>query len=238
MKIISWNCHYGFTKDKQDRIREFARKHDDADIYLIQEAKENDIINLDEFKYRHWYGDHAEFGACHKARANSGDLGIAIMSNKYKIKRIDEGIERFRYVLPYEVSCDNEKYIIFHVWTKAFPEFYSEAIIPALEYYKHQLPSENIILMGDFNFGKEFGDSFFTSFDEGLKIYNLEKPDDIIQKTNTETFIYKNKTYFDDCLYYSNTLKVIDYDVGKTDPWFHISDHCPVYAEIKIKKSQ
>ena len=89
MKIISWNCHYGFTKDKQDRIREFARKHDDADIYLIQEARENDIINLTDFPHRHWYGDHAEFGACHKARANSGDLGIAIMSNKYEIKRVD-----------------------------------------------------------------------------------------------------------------------------------------------------
>lgn len=135
MKIISWNCHNGFTKDKQDRIREFARKHDNADIYLIQEAKENDIINLEEFTHRHWYGDHAEFGDCHKPRANSGDLGIAIMSTKYKIQRIDEGRERYRYVLPYRVYSEDEEYIIFNVWSKAFNEFYFEAIEPALNYY-------------------------------------------------------------------------------------------------------
>lgn len=243
MKIISWNCHYGFTKDKQDRIREFARKHDDADIYLIQEAKENDIINLEEFTHRHWYGDHAEFGDCHKPRANSGDLGIAIMSTKYKIQRIDEGRERYRYVLPYRVYSEDEEYIIFNVWTKAFNEFYFEAIEPALNYYSDYIENnQNVIMMGDFNFGVDFHNKFFETFDSKINKYNLEKPYDIIEKQNTNTYYSsKDKKYFfNDCLYHSAKVKVKDYKVGETKDWIEngISDHCPVYVEIEIQKSR
>lgn len=243
MKIVSWNCRYGLTDEKMDSLKKFCNN---VDVYALQEVKENDVINRDYFKYRHWYGDHAEFGDCHVPRANTGDLGIAIFSNTYKIERIDEGRERFRYVLPYKLMNDKEEFILINIWTKSFPEYYSESIIPALQYYKEYLKGKPIVMIGDFNFGRTIDDIFFVEFDDEVnKISNLSKPIECIKKQNTDTYYSfdSKKYYFNDCLYFTKHWNLIAYKVGNRDEWIRIknpnikkfSDHCPIMAELELQ---
>ena len=126
MKIVSWNCHYNFTKNKFDSLMSSEdKKFFGADIYAFQEVLENDFIDMsdlgfsNEYKYRHWYGDHQEFGNCHEARPWEGDLGLVLVS-KLKFHRFDQGLMRFRYVVPYIFyeEHNNEKFLLVHVWTK------------------------------------------------------------------------------------------------------------------------
>ncbi|MCR4821279.1 MAG: hypothetical protein K5873_00210 [Treponema sp.] len=243
MKIVSWNCRYGLDEKKWNAVKEFCP---DADFYLIQETKENDVINCSDFNFRHWYGDHQEFGDCRIPSHNSGDLGIAIFSETYKIERIDEGRERYRYVLPYKVTSikDNKQFILIHVWTKGFPDYYYISVNHALNYYKKQLQSLNlpIIMIGDFNFGRKIDAEFFVKFDDELeRVLGLKKPEEYLKKSNTDTFYYeKNRNYyFNDCMYLSSEWKMIDYKVGERDKWIgkdkSYSDHCPIMAELEFK---
>lgn len=72
MRIITWNCRYGFSKEKIDYIAELH-----PDLLVIQECMESDMIECKKVWLNvDWYGDHLEFSKYRKG----GDLGIGIFS--------------------------------------------------------------------------------------------------------------------------------------------------------------
>lgn len=250
MKIVSWNCHYGLDANKfKEVVTNGTFK--DADVYAFQEVLENEFISIPEFekggeyKYRHWYGDHEEYGDCHISRGAEGDLGIVLISKTYKIQRFDQGRIKFRYVVPYILTNGNEKFILIHVWTKSKPDGYIKPIYDALEYYKEQFENEGIekiIMLGDFNFGIKFRDEKskkeLAAIEEKINKLSggLSRSDKF---ENCETFRWdKNKEYyFNDCIYTKNIkMKDDDIEIGNKEEWIesNLSDHCPIMAELEI----
>ena len=56
MKIVSWNCRYGFDGEKPKTIEKL-----NAGILVIPECREMDMEKSDYDKERRdWYGDHKE----------------------------------------------------------------------------------------------------------------------------------------------------------------------------------
>lgn len=246
MKIVSWNCHYGLNKEKFEKLLNDS-DFDDADIYAFQEVHENDFIkisdfeNTDKYKYRHWYGDHQEFGNCHKARSQEGDLGIVLISKNYRMERFDEGLIRFRYVVPYFMLEDGkEKFILIHVWTKGNPDGYIKPIYDALEFYKEQFDDKlPIVMVGDFNFGINFENQQHKK--ELVKIEKKikELSGGLVRSEKFEncvTFMHVNiNYYFNDC-FYTKGMNV-EITIGDKSKWINsVSDHCPIMAELDFKK--
>ena len=257
MKIVSWNCHYGLDKTKFEQIMK-DKTFGDADIYAFQEVLENEFIDIaafDESKdyiYRHWYGDHQEYGNCHIPRGEEGDLGIVLMSKKYRIQRFDQGLIRFRYVVPYimlekKEETEKEKFILIHVWTKGKPDGYIEPIYKALNYYKNQIEQKKlpIVMVGDFNFGVKFEDSFLCDFQKEISksIPNLKMLNINTSCKNRQTFYFPkcSKTpYFNDTIYTRNCVG--EMIIGNTKDWIKalgatedLSDHCPIMAELELQ---
>ena len=250
MKIVSWNCHYGLDADKFKEVVMKKSTFADADVYAFQEVLENEFISIPEFekggeyKYRHWYGDHREYGDCRLPNRNEGDLGIALISKTYKIQRFDQGRIKFRYVVPYILTKDNEKFILIHVWTKDKPHGYRKPIYDALKYYKEQFKNEGIekiVMLGDFNFGIKFRDEKskkdLAAIEKKIKEFSggLSRSDKF---ENCETFRWdKNKEYyFNDCIYTTENITVNKIEIGNKKDWIenNLSDHCPIMAELEI----
>ena len=250
LKIVSWNCHYGLDTVKLKELLKNTDFGKDVSLFAFQEILENeyiDIADCDEaakYKYRHWYGDHQEFGDCHVPRGTEGDLGTALMSCEYKMHRFDQGRIKFRYVIPYiMLKNDSASFILIHVWTKGMPNGYIEPVYKALEHYT-PLFEENetyknlpMILIGDFNFGVKFDNPFFEKFDSELEKYGFKKNDDKIKENDPiQTFRYPrypDRKYFNDCIY-TKKCTVKSFKIGKESEWKDFSDHCPIMAEIEF----
>ena len=106
MKIISWNCYgatdkKGFSKEKINYITKF-----EADIYIIQECKDDDINNLNK-KYKK--------SCCDKVYS---DYGIGIFSDIYNITKQPEHNRNFRYLVPFKISKNKFEFTLFVVWSK------------------------------------------------------------------------------------------------------------------------
>ena len=56
MRMVSWNCHYGFAGKKPETIKKLS-----ADILVIPECREKDMEGSGfGTTNRDWYGDHKE----------------------------------------------------------------------------------------------------------------------------------------------------------------------------------
>ena len=252
MKIVSWNCHYGLTEDKFNQLMKAENGiFSKADILVLQEVLENEFINISDYpeafnyKYRHWYGDHHEFGKAKPPRNDSGDLGIVILSKNYRIKRIDQGLIRFRYIVPYIVENKNECFILLHAWTKGKPIGYISPIYETLKFYNPELNKNiPIVMIGDFNFGKTFDDPFFSTFKK--RVNNLVPGLNMLSiiSDNKRTFYYPDypeKEYFNDCVFTKNCRG--HFLIGEPNIWIQAlgadtdySDHCPILSEIELIK--
>lgn len=241
MKIASWNCHFGMTGEKAKKLADFAN----ADIYFVQETEENDTAEYPEIEKalgprKCWYGDHKEYDMC-----GGGDLGIAIFSRDYTVKRIHKGTEQFRYVVPYEITKNDsgEKFYALHVWAKKYPDYYENAVIEALKVFDDEI-FKNAIMIGDFNFGrllepkndnqKQLDERFNNATSEvGLKLVN--------NGLNGESWTYKDwrGKYLNDCCFVSAQWKTKSLPlpigdenvfIGKEDS---TSDHRPILVELE-----
>lgn len=238
MKIVTWNCHYGLTKKKAQKVADWAG----ADIYFIQEVEKNDACKEVEDKLGrmcHWYGDHKEYDAY----GGKGDLGIAIFSKEWTAKRINKGTERFRYVVPYMITKNDgsKKFIAFHVWTKPAPYHcsanvdaklsgYPNVVYEAALTYKEfraQIFTSPFIMLGDFNFGGK-KDENYPHFDEKLKtLVNLSclGNGELTYRGNSAEYYCPN-----DCIYVSPNWEVATYVVEKDCG----GDHLPIMVELVL----
>ena len=233
MQITCWNVHYDINVKKYEHIK----KHP-CDILILPECthKSFDFIKAD-WEYCLWYND--------TLYENKSDFGIAILSNKYRLDFTDNFNRNLRYVIPLKVSNDKEfLFYLFAIWTKKLPIAYSVNVLKALEFpgYQEYL-SDKAIFIGDFNTNVKSGQT--KTYDDLVKTGLIDCMDKEHQLTRT---FYQNENYgFYTADYCFATQKMKDnYEILESlgemkeeitgnDKYEGLSDHCPVFVEIKGK---
>jgi hypothetical protein len=195
LEIVSWNCRNGLGMNKAKII---FTKFPDADIFVIQECKREDIYTfVYDWKFKNWYGDDLEYS----------DLGIAVFSKNHEVKLTDTFNRNFRYVVPYTIKIDEKLLTLFAVWAKPVPVPYDKNVTQAVNSPEYrELICNNTVIIGDFNTGRS--DDYPERYDdlrENLKDFKnctLGKPEEL-----KNTFCSnKNKMYLNDFCFVSEDL--------------------------------
>jgi exonuclease III len=256
MKIVSWNCHYGFDGKKPETIKKYG-----ADILVIPECREMDMkgSGYDE-KHHDWYGDHKEatdtLGNINKEK----DLGIGIfwkdgirISLKQEWKDDLRHNSDFRYLVPYKVEGNFETFTLIAVWTKnktdvSDPLDYVQKAHAAVDRYKSiGLLKGHVILIGDFNSNDIWNDRYRKEWNHSALV---EKLGEIgikecffpLEKNKYHTFYYyRNNEEFwvvDDYCFASvdiaKSAKLSVPDSARVKRWNGLSDHCPIIVDFDL----
>lgn len=236
MRIITWNCRYGFSKEKIDYIAELH-----PDLLVIQECMESDMIECKKVWLNvDWYGDHLEFSKYRKG----GDLGIGIFSNKYTFSISEFHNTAIRYVVPYKVKIENTEIYLFSVWTKTegCKEPYIGQINEALNYPEYQPLLDNSIFIGDFNANKIWDiKENVSSFENALsdiKSHNLKSvyhtfTNEKFGQENQATSYQSQGNYHIDYCFVPNSIKVNNVKLLEFEKT-KISDHLPMIIDISL----
>jgi len=236
MRIVSWNCCWqkkGFTGEKRNEILKL-----NPDILIVQECKQDDWEKLNYSSEKgHWYGDGKE---------SQGDpnknLGIGILCNeKYSIDCSlfrGKDLSNMRYAVPYIIKKGNEEILtIFSVWTKKI-ESYHVSILNSLEYFYEKINSP-IVLVGDFNTGRQYGNKesgkFYEYIKKELKTKYLIENCAFWQEWLPTFHNKKNGNYdfyLNDHCFYEWRYNVLSFGMGSWLHWSKHSDHIPIIIDF------
>ena len=246
MKIVSWNCKVGFNRKKAEYINKY-----NADIYIIQECTKKDIEQLKDFKkYSTWYGDNID-----------SIYGVGYFSDNYQCKLLPEHNNAFRYVVPYEISGENEHFTIFSIWTKDKDIDnkkieYTEQVWKAINYdaYKQYL-NNSALLIGDFNSNNYWHKQYIAKkvpsqsdiikklselnivsvYHEYYKCINGKEEDPTLLWQMSEV----QRFHIDYC-FASLDFNIKNIEIGTINEWrkTKYSDHCPLIIELELDKSE
>ena len=243
MKIISWNCHFGFDRKKAEYILKY-----NADIFVIQECTEEDLTKLiDIWKNILWYGDYID-----------GKYGIGIFSNSFNLKKIENHKTEYRYIVPYKIFNDKTNFTLFSIWTKnvdlnKFKKEYVEQTYYAIKEAAYQeLLKSPVLLIGDFNsnnfFDKDYKRKKVPSHNDiigYLREYNIESCYHKYYncKDGSEihpTLLWQNKIdqqFHIDYCFSSLDFEIKNVDIGSLVEWEQtkLSDHCPLIVDLEFK---
>jgi len=247
MRIISWNCHYGFDKNKPKAIKKL-----EADILVIPECRNKDMKNysLDE-KHRDWYGDQKEAKNRNGKIIEEKDLGIGIFWNEGitliklpEFENICKNEKTFRYVVPYKVEGKFKSFTLVAVWTKAEPYYYDRNVIEAVSYYKSKgLFNNNTIIIGDYNTFDKNNNQRLEGLEKDLSSFSMIN---CAKKSNfhkESTFISsKDGDGIDDFCFISENFDCKNIKFTTHNDWkeekgkkhWNGSDHCPISVEFDI----
>lgn len=233
MKIISWNCNMAFRK-KSKAILDLS-----PDILVVQECehiskyKEHELISASNQFI--WIGENL-------------NKGIGIFSfNEYQIKLSDTYSDRYKYIIPLEVSGD-KNFNLFAIW--AMPDKMQKAtsyigqIWQSIEYYKDEL-NKSSVLIGDWNSNQ--------IWDKKRKVGNHTQTVDKLKKQQIQSLYHtihkvKHGEENDPTLYLTKNIKKpyhIDYcfasteliteettvQIGTYEDWIRLSDHMPLIVD-------
>jgi len=241
-KIVSWNCRFGFDKNKAGYIKKYL-----GDIYIIQECTKDDIENLKEsYKYCMWYGDNID-----------SKYGIGIFSDNFKIELLQNFNPDFRFVIPFKIYNENDEFIIFVVWTKDKDKNnkkmeYTEQTWQAINYKNYEeILSGTVILIGDFNsnnyWDKQYKQKKIPSHKDIInklkeykiesayhKYYNIEDGNE-----NDATLFWqmdKNKRFHIDYCFLSNDFGINNVQIENSEEWEKnkYSDHSPIIVDLML----
>jgi exonuclease III len=234
MKIVSWNCRYGFTLEKLVAVSEYS-----PDILVIQECVKSDFDVLkSNWNYKNWYNDDLN--------QEESKLGVAIFSNNHNIEFTEIFNRKYRYVIPYKISNGEHEFILFTVWIKPLNRDYFKPLENAVKYYREkEMLVDNSIIIGDFN-------TFAKDNNERLK--DLENKLSPMINCTSDTQFWKTATYYDathgygidDFCFVSKNIKDkynIDVNVpdgwdeekDKSHHWKGLSDHSPIIVNLYLK---
>ena len=240
MKIVSWNCRFGFSEEKAKYIKNY-----EADLYVIQECLEKDLDSVKNyFINKSFYCDNVE-----------SKYGVGIFSDIYSFQILPEHNLNFRYIVPYKIYNDDTDFILFSIWTKDKDEKnnkieYTEQTWKAINYedYKKYL-SKSIILIGDYN-SNNFWDKKYIQQNKPshndiitkLENYGIEsayhKFYNCIDGNEIDpTLLWKmdknNKFHIDYC-FISMDYRINNIKIGSIEDWEKnkLSDHCPLIVDI------
>jgi exonuclease III len=256
MKIVSWNCHYGFDGKKPKTIKEY-----NADILVIPECREMDMkeSGYDE-KHRYWWGDHKE--TKDKLKALGVGVfwkdGITITPLPEWEKTLSENSD-FRYLIPYTVEGNFESFTLIAVWTKnkidaGDPLDYIQKAHAAVDYYKSiGLLNGLVVMIGDFNSNSIWDNCYrkecnHSALVEKLKQMEIKDCSSSLDKNKYNTYYYyhnnKESYVIDDYCFASDKIaKSSKFTVPSSDEWTSengvkrwrgLSDHCPISVEFNF----
>jgi len=258
LRIVSWNCHYGFYGEKTKVLKEY-----DADILVIPECREMDMEESGYVeKYRDWWGDHKE------ATDNSGnvnkknDLGVGVFwKDGITVTQLPQWKETlsknndFRYLIPYKVEGNFELFTLIAVWTKnkmdvCDPLDYVQKAHAAVDHYKSiGLLDGLVILIGDFNSNSIWDNCYRKEYNHSALVKKLKQMEikdcsGSFEKYNTYYYYYNSKEYSvvdDYCFASAKMYKSAKFSVPDSDKWISengkkrwrgLSDHCPIIIDF------
>jgi exonuclease III len=250
LRIVSWNCHLGFTAEKAKIISEY-----EPDILVVQECTktEHDVLKS-AWTYKNWYGDDMEVS----------NLGLAVFSNKYKLEFTPEFNRNFRYVVPYHVTGEGKDFILFTVWTQNCTKnikdsfAYIGQVYGAVNYPGYaDLFNKSVVIIGDFNANKYWDDECkklhrptYSDVVQGLEKKNIRSV--YHQKNSCEHGQEEFKTHFNDgqkkfyhvdycfaseSMGSKNIISIEEKewkDTENSKRWRGLSDHCPIIVDFDI----
>jgi exonuclease III len=256
MKIVSWNCHYGFDGNKPEIVKKF-----DADILVIPECREIDMeVQGYDKNHRDWYGDGKEAEGLPENIRKERDLGIGVFwKDSITVEQLPvwkndlRHNSDFRYLVPYKIGGSFSPFILITVWTKnktdaSDPLDYVQKAHAAVDHYKSiGLLDERVIIIGDFNsnikwdshYRKDWNHSALVKKLKEIRIQECVLP---LVKDKYHTYCYNNrgKDYLvvDDYCFASNEIASAAKFSVPADGWvanrWHGSDHCPICVEFDI----
>jgi hypothetical protein len=235
LRIISWNCHYGLNLKKYLVMKEY-----NPQVLIIQECTKADfefIKNM--WEYRNWYNDDMY--------SYDRGLGLAIFSNNCKINFTEFFNRKFRYMIPYEITWNDEKFVLFMIWINPVEKNnYIRHFYDAVDYYKTKgMLNEKSILIGDFNLFSNDKNNGKEKMEE--KLYPLVNCTKGTQFSDTVTYFDSKYGYgINDLCFITNDIKndyKIDINIpnewdekkDKEHHWKDLSDHSPIILDIKLK---
>jgi exonuclease III len=253
MRIVSWNCGYGFDKIKSDAISRF-----DADILVVQECRKNEWDTFYPLGiHSDWYGsDNLMYNSdcqyhqpgiffgrdSHVYGGQDKGQGIGLFSNKYQFKLLGELVYDYahRYVIPYAVSGDGKEFTLVVVYyignaleCDIFDTLTVEHINKVIEFYKNLL-KEPVIVMGDFN------STEIVNVRKELEKVNVFDCSQKISGISTPTYRYatfngQKEEVTTNCCFATKDMfgKVSHFEIDTWKEWEQYSDHYPMIVDFK-----
>jgi exonuclease III len=235
LKILSWNCHYGLNLEKYLAIMEYK-----PEVLILQECTKTDFEFIkSKWEYGNWYND--------ALYSHDRGLGLAILSNECKINFTEIFNRRFRYMIPYELTWNDERFTVFITWINPTDKKnYDEHLYDAIDYYRNKgMLNEKSIVIGDFN--------TFVKGDKDLKLleekmlplvncpkeawfpptycHALNSVDDIYM--GVDDFCFVSEDMINNFIIHINRLSVWDKAQDKDNHWKGLSDHCPIIVDLQ-----
>ena len=231
MKIVSWNANGKFSEKFPTILEE------DADIYVIQECENPEIVNSKEYtefaSNYFWVGENQYYG-----------LGIFAKDN-VKLKLMDFDAKGLRYFIPVNV---NDDFNLLGVWTNPDMDGTKTIYYPKeiTKYYEEHNDSgffnEDMIICGDFNCDVRLKGSHAKNVYKVIEklsecglvdIYHHLTNEKEGEETKPTFYMYRHldKPYHLDHIF-SSSDKVKDLKIGDADKWLQLSDHVPLIFKI------
>lgn len=263
MKIVSWNCQYGFDGEKPETIKKF-----DADILVIPECREQDMEGSGfGTTNRDWYGDHKETQGLPENIRAERDLGIGVFWKEgITIARLPEWENtlskdtNFRYLIPYKVAGKFAPFTLIAVWTKNKLDMtdsldYVQKAHAAIDHYTDiGLLNGRVILIGDFNSNKIWDDYYRKDKNHSALVEKLEKLgikdcSNSGGENDRSTYYYyyrgeERRVVDDYCFASAQIANSAKFSVPSAEEWKPnesgqkrrrgLSDHCPLTVDFNL----
>lgn len=224
MKICSYNVKNNFFKhvNKTEDIIKFINKYD-LDIlgvqeYLFRDAK---MFKLDNYECI------GKGRLIRKSSVFNESCNIITRCNvlKHKVYRLPWFFTSFpRIMNEVIIKHKNKEYLIINTHLDYLHKISQKKQLKyILNHIKNLKNKDNVIIMGDFNLN--LNSKIFNNFIDELNKININRVE-----INCKTFKLLESPI--DHIFISNNLKLEEYKII-IDPELDISDHYPIYIEIK-----